>query len=75
MSFIQHCRPCEDTDSYCCVIVKEIGTVIKIDIHFRHIISDNDVTHCQRFETKNQQRSQILREIIKILKDLDITTA
>ncbi|GAB4842493.1 hypothetical protein Ancab_012467 [Ancistrocladus abbreviatus] len=73
--FINDRRPAEDPDSYCSVTVKEIGTVIKIDVYFRHIVSDNDVTHFQRFETKNQQRSQLLREIKKILKDLDITTA
>ncbi|GAB4842501.1 hypothetical protein Ancab_012475 [Ancistrocladus abbreviatus] len=63
--FINDRRPAEDIDSYCSVTVKEIGTVTKIDVYFTHIVSDNDVTQFQRFETKNQQRSQLLRRKVE----------
>ncbi|GAB4842492.1 hypothetical protein Ancab_012466 [Ancistrocladus abbreviatus] len=70
----QH-RAAENEDTHCGIVVKGIGTVIEMKVHFKHVISVNDVTHFQCFETKIKQRSKLLREIQKILNCLHIKTA
>ncbi|GAB4842462.1 hypothetical protein Ancab_012435 [Ancistrocladus abbreviatus] len=72
--FINGGHAAQDDDIYCRIVVKEIGNVIKMGVHFKHVMAILDVTHSQCLETKNKQRSELLLEIKKILEDLEIKT-
>ncbi|GAB4842567.1 hypothetical protein Ancab_012543 [Ancistrocladus abbreviatus] len=72
--FINGGHAAQDDDACCQILVKEIGNVIKIGVHFKHMMSILDVTHSQCLETKNKRKSKHLLEIKKILKDLEIKT-
>ncbi|GAB4842469.1 hypothetical protein Ancab_012442 [Ancistrocladus abbreviatus] len=45
--FINRGRADEDDDIYYRIVVKEIGNVIKMGVHFKHVMTILDVTHSQ----------------------------
>ncbi|GAB4842485.1 hypothetical protein Ancab_012459 [Ancistrocladus abbreviatus] len=59
----------EDDDSSCRIVVKEIENVIKMGVHFKHIMDIADVTHSQCFVAKNDKKSELLLEIKQILRE------
>ncbi|GAB4842178.1 hypothetical protein Ancab_012136 [Ancistrocladus abbreviatus] len=62
-------RGAEDDDSSYRIVVKEIENVIKMGVHFEHIIDIADVTHSQCFVAKNDKKSKLLLEIKQILRE------
>ncbi|GAB4842465.1 hypothetical protein Ancab_012438 [Ancistrocladus abbreviatus] len=72
--FINGVHAAQDDDIHCRIVVKGIGNVIKIGVHFKHMMSILDVTHSQCLETKIKRKSEHLLEIKKILEDLEIKT-
>ncbi|GAB4842476.1 hypothetical protein Ancab_012450 [Ancistrocladus abbreviatus] len=57
------------------IMVKEIGSGIKMDVGFKHSMSILDVTHAQCLEKKMKQRSEFLLHIKQFLEDLQIKIA
>ncbi|GAB4842560.1 hypothetical protein Ancab_012536 [Ancistrocladus abbreviatus] len=57
------------------IMVKEIGTGIKMDVGFKHSMSILDVTHAQCLEKKMKQRFEFLLHIKQFLEDLQIKIA
>ncbi|GAB4842460.1 hypothetical protein Ancab_012433 [Ancistrocladus abbreviatus] len=72
--FLNGGHAAQDDDAYCRIVVKEIGNVIKMGVHFKHVMTILDVTHSQCLETKNKQRSKHLLKIKKFLEVLEIKT-
>ncbi|GAB4842495.1 hypothetical protein Ancab_012469 [Ancistrocladus abbreviatus] len=62
-------RGAKGDDSSCRIVVKEIKNVIKMGVHFKHIMDIADVTHSQCFVAKNDKKSKLLLEIKQILKE------
>ncbi|GAB4836915.1 hypothetical protein Ancab_001826 [Ancistrocladus abbreviatus] len=57
------------------IMVKEIGSGIKMDVGFKHSMSILDVTHAQCLEKKKKQRSEFLLHVKQFLEDLQIKIA
>ncbi|GAB4842457.1 hypothetical protein Ancab_012430 [Ancistrocladus abbreviatus] len=64
----------EDDDIYCRIVVKEIGNVIKMGVHFKYEMTILDVARSHCLKTKDKQRSKLLLKIKEILEDLEIKT-
>ncbi|GAB4842175.1 hypothetical protein Ancab_012133 [Ancistrocladus abbreviatus] len=62
-------RGAEDDDSSYRIVVKQIESVIKMGVHFKHIMDIADVTHSQCFVAKNDKKSKLLLEIKQILRE------
>ncbi|GAB4825328.1 hypothetical protein Ancab_008200 [Ancistrocladus abbreviatus] len=62
-------RGAKDDDTSCRIVVKEIENVIKMGVHFKHIMDIADVTHSRCFVAKNDKKSKLLLEIKQILKE------